>query len=107
MKKTGYILLNAFPILVMIGLIPLVKNDYLLVIAYLVLIVVSLTIHREPKDLIIFALGLVALTISEIIFVSTGVEVFARNSLLNLMPIWLPVLWGYGFIVIKRAVIVL
>jgi hypothetical protein len=42
--------------------------------------------------------------ISESIFISTGVEKFERNSLFGLMPIWLPFLWAYGFIAIKRAV---
>ncbi len=44
---------------------------------------------------------------SEYVFCSTGVETFVRNSLFGLMPIWLPFLWGYGFIAIKRSVLIL
>jgi hypothetical protein len=44
---------------------------------------------------------------SEYFFISTGVETFARNSLFGLMPLWLPFLWAYAFVVIKRAVIIL
>jgi hypothetical protein len=91
----------------MIGLIPLIKNDYLLLFAYAVLIVSSLFIYREEKDLKVFLFGLIGLTIAEAIFISTGVETFERNPLFNLMPIWLPVLWGYSFIAIKRLVVII
>lgn len=45
--------------------------------------------------------------ISEFFFVSTGVETFVRNTLFGIMPIWLPFLWGYGFVDIKRAIQIL
>jgi len=38
------------------------------------------------------------------LFISTGVETFNRNSLLGIMPIWLPIIWGYGFVSIKRLI---
>ncbi len=41
---------------------------------------------------------------SEYFFISTGVETFIRNSLFGVMPLWLPILWGYGFIAIRRGV---
>ena len=45
--------------------------------------------------------------ISEAIFISTGVETFIRNSLFGLMPLWLPFLWGYCFVAMKRAIKIL
>lgn len=102
-KKLRNILLNSIPILLMIGLIPFVKNDYLLLTTYFFIIVVSFSIKREEKDLLVFIFGLVVLTISESLFVSTGVETFTSKTLLGLMPIWLPVLWGYAFVAIKRS----
>ena len=107
MRKLGYIALNFVPIVVMIALIPIIKNDHLLAVVYLIIVAVSLFIKRDEKDFLVFFLGLVMLTISETIFVSTGVETFVRRSLFNLMPIWLPILWGYGFIAIKRGVLAL
>ncbi len=91
----------------MVGLIPIIKNDYLLALADVAIVIISLSLHREAKDLKIFLFGLIALTISETIFVSTGIESFIRTSLFDLMPIWLPILWGYGFIAIKRAVLII
>lgn len=107
MKKFRQILINAVPVLFMIGLIPLILNDYWLTLAYVVAILVALIIKKEKNDLLIFVFGFFVMIISEYIFISTGVEVFQRNSLFGLMPLWLPFLWGYGFIVIKRAVMIL
>jgi hypothetical protein len=91
----------------MIGLIPVIKNDFWLALIYVFIVVVSLIIYRETKDIKIFIFGLAVLSVSEALFVSTGVETFERRSLFNLMPIWLPILWGYGFIAIKRVVYIL
>jgi hypothetical protein len=102
MKKIRGILLNALPILVMIGLIPLVLNDYLLTVVFVLIIIVSLAIKRTSFDLTALILGFVLMTIAEYLFVSTGVETFSRNSLFGVMPLWLPFLWAYGFVAIKR-----
>jgi hypothetical protein len=104
MKKAWHIFLNALPILIMIGLIPLVQNDYSLTLIDVVIVVVSLLIHRERKDFTIFIFGFISMIICEYFFVRTGVEIFNRHSLFGLMPLWLPILWGYGFIGIKRGV---
>ncbi len=103
MKKSLHILLNALPILVMIGLIPLVSDDLLLTVLYVIIIAVALAIKREKNDFIFLVFGCFAMTVSEYLFISTGVETFERNSLFGLMPIWLPLLWAYGFVAIKRA----
>jgi len=100
-----YILLNFIPTLVMIGLIPLIRNDYLLTLIDLGIILFALSIRYERKDLIVLIFGFIVLTFSEWIFVSTGVETFTRRTLFGVMPIWLPVLWGYAFVAIKRAVL--
>jgi hypothetical protein len=107
MKRIKKILINALPVLLMIGLIPIIVNDYWLTLIYICIILVSLIVTKEKNDLIIFIFGFFIMIISEYLFISTGVETFQRNSLLGLMPLWLPFLWGYGFIVIKRSVLVL
>ncbi|MGE5297627.1 MAG: hypothetical protein ACM3KM_00500 [Acidobacteriaceae bacterium] len=104
MNKLFYIFLNIIPILLMIGLIPVIKNDYWLLLAYLILIIAAFLIKKEKNDGIVFIVGLIGMAISESIFISTKVETFNRNSLFGLMPIWLPILWAYGFVVIKRCV---
>ncbi len=103
-QKIFHIFLNTLPVLVMIGLIPVISNDYLLMIAYAIIIIAALYIKHERSDFIIFILGFCFMIGSEYLFISTGVETFVRNSLFGLMPLWLPFLWGYGFIAIKRTV---
>ena len=94
------------PILLMIGLIPLVTNDYFLTGLYVIVILLSFLIKREKNDLLVMVVGFVAMTLSESVFITTGVEVFQRNSLFGIMPLWLPFLWAYGFVVIKRSLLV-
>jgi len=104
MKKVIAIFLNAIPVLLMIGFIPIVQNDYYLGLAYLGIIVLALAIKHTKNDFVVLIFGLIIMVFAEWLFVSTGVETFTRNSLFGLMPLWLPLLWGYGFVAIKRAV---
>ena len=103
MNKFYKIFVNSIPILIMIGLIPFVDNDYILTALYLIIIIVSFIIKKEKNELLIFCAGFILMIIFEILFISTGVETFIRNSLFGLMPLWLPFLWGYGFVAIKRS----
>ncbi len=91
----------------MIGLIPLVQNDYTLTLIYIVIIIVALLVKRERNDLAVLAFGFCFMIASEYVFVSTGVETFVRNTLFGLMPLWLPFLWAYGFVAIRRGVEIL
>jgi len=64
-------------------------------------------IHRSKNDFLVMIFGFVIMIVSEYIFISTGVETFNRNSLFGIMPLWLPFLWSYGFVAIKRSVEIL
>lgn len=107
LKKIADILREFIPIGIMIGLIPLVKNDYLLTAIYVLIIIISLSIKREKNDFVVMTVGFFAMIVSESLFISTGVETFIRNSLFGLMPFWLPFLWGYAFVVMKRSLKIL
>ena len=99
--------LQVIPIVAMIGLILFVGNDYLLVGLYSIIILVSFVISFDKRDLVFLLFGCVALFFSEYFFISTGVEVFLRNSLFGIMPLWLPILWGYAFVTIRRSIMLL
>jgi hypothetical protein len=106
-EKVIRIFLNSLPVLLMIALIPFVKNDYLLTGVYVLITALSFLIRYEKKDWLVYVFGFIIMIISEYLFVSTGVETFVRNTLFGLMPFWLPFLWAYGFVVMKRAIIIL
>lgn len=103
-QKIYKIFIETIPVLIMIGLIPLIKSDYFLTLAYILIIAVALLIKYEKREYILFIFGFISMIIFESIFISTGVEVFERDSLFGLMPLWLPFLWAYGFVAIKRSV---
>jgi len=106
-NKITKIFINLIPILLMIGLIPVISNDYVLTLVYIVVIAIALFIKYEKQEYIFLLFGFFGMMIAEYIFTSTRVEVFVRDSLFGLMPIWLPFLWGYSFVVMKRAIKIL
>ena len=103
LKKLLFIFLYANTIIAMIVLIPFITNDYVLSALYVLFIYLLLRFRPEPYDRTALLIGLIGITIAEYIFVSTGVETFNRNTLFGLMPLWLPLLWAYAFVVIKRS----
>ena len=107
MKKVTLIVFNLLPVVIMIGLIPLVENDFLLTVTYALIIFVALALWRRRGDATVLLFGFLIMTISEYFFIMTGVETFNRVSFLGVMPLWLPFLWAYGFVAIKRAVQIL
>ncbi len=106
-SKCISILMQSTPVLAMIGLIAVVKNDYYLTVLYLLIIFISLVFSYQKGDYKYLLFGFFIMIISEYIFISTGVETFMRNSLFGIMPLWLPILWAYAFLVMKRSIIIL
>lgn len=106
-KKVLLIALNLIPIVIMVVSIPLFTNDLLLTALYVLIIVTALMSWRKRGDVTALLFGFVVMTVSEYFFIMTGVETFNRTSFLGVMPLWLPFLWGYGFVVMKRAVKIL
>ena len=99
-KKT---LIYPTSILLMILLIPLVKNDYILAIIYFLFILAVITTKKERMDIPFAVLGGGGMLFGEYVFLTTGVESFHRTSLFGVMPIWLPFMWSFIFIGIKRV----
>lgn len=102
-QKIKSIFLESTPVVAMVLLIPFVGNDFLLTGIYAVIVVMAFLVKYESMDWVFFVFGLCVMTASESLFISTGVETFVRNSLFGLMPLWLPILWAYGFVAIRRA----
>lgn len=96
--------LEFIPIGIMIGLIPVIKNDHDLLLVYVIIISIVFGLKYVKWDWLFFVFVLLMMTASESFFIFTGVEVFQRNSLFGLMPIWVPVLWAYSFVVMRRMV---
>ncbi len=95
---------NALPVVGMILIIPLIKSDYVIAAVYGLIILTALAIHRNKEDQTLLIFGFFASLLAETLFISTGVETFERKTLLGLMPIWLPILWAYIFMAMRRAI---
>ncbi len=105
MQKTSLkIAYELIPVVFMITLITYIQNDYVLTLIYIGLISLMFFFKLEKKELLIFSVGFVAMIFFEWLFVSTGVETFTRNTLFGIMPLWLPFLWAYSFVIIKRII---
>lgn len=102
-KYISKILLYVIVIVIMINLIILIKNDYILTIIYLGIIIASITLKKERADLLILVIGFLGTLIGEYLFVSIGVETFNRASFFGIIPLWLPFLWSYIFLAMKRV----
>jgi len=103
-NKIIQIFLNIAPIFIMIAAISFIENDYILCLLYILVIIISLVKKHEKNDYLFLLFGLIGMFFSEWIFISTGVEKFQRISLFGIMPIWLPFLWAYAFLVIRRII---
>ena len=95
---------NALPVVGMILLIPFIENDYILALVYVVVILIALAIHQDERDRVFVIFGFIASFMAEALFTSTGVETFERRTLFGIMPLWLPILWAYVFMAMRRAV---
>jgi len=103
-EKIFNIFLNIIPVVFMISFIPFVTDDYFLTGICIFIIMISLKVKYEKNDYVFLIFGFITMIIAESFFISTGVETFARNSLFGIMPLWLPFLWAYVFVMIKRSI---
>lgn len=102
-KYISKILLYFLVIVIMISFVVFIKNDYILTVIYLGIIIASITLKKERTDLLVLIVGFLGTLIGEYLFISTGIETFSRTSLLGIMPLWLPFLWSYIFLAMKRV----
>lgn len=89
-------------LIAMILLVALVESDYVLTLIYLAFIATTFFLKKERMDLFFAIFGFVGILCGEYFFLATGVEKFNRVSLFGIMPLWLPFLWSFGFIAMKR-----
>ena len=78
------------------------QNNFLLLAIYLILSVVLIFWRGDNSEFAIFAYGIIIGGIVEIIGTEvSGYQSFSNPNFLGI-PIWLPIVWGYGFVAMKR-----
>lgn len=108
MDKLLKVSLETLPIILGIFLSYLLwQNTVLLFLVYLTLTLGLTYLHKDKQEFIIFAYGIFIGTLVEVAGTQvSGYQSFTKPDFLGI-PIWLPVVWGYGFIAMKRIGIIL
>lgn len=86
----------------MILFIPFIRNDYILTAIYIAFIAAAFIDKRDRADYILITIGFLGLMLGEYLFIHMGVETFNRTTLFGVMPFWLPFLWAFIFLSMKR-----
>ncbi len=93
------------PILLMIAMLPIVPGEFARMAIFALITLAALLIIKAGKlDWFLFTFGFVVMSFFEYIFVATSVETFLQRTYLGVMPLWLPILWGYSFVALRRGI---
>lgn len=78
------------------------QNTLVLSLIYLAASLLLIYLHKDRTEFMIFLYGALIGSIVEVIGVNiSGYQSFSKPDILGI-PIWLPIVWGYGFVAIKR-----
>lgn len=101
-KKILEIAKNSLVLFAMLIIFYFIKSEMWITIAMLALILISFKIRYEKGEWKIIVFGLILGFLFEI----AGDAVYKlqnwNHNLLFGIPLWLPLMWGYGFVLIRR-----
>lgn len=108
MLKLRSIFLETMPILLGVVLSYFLwQYGVLLAVVYLTLTLALIYAHKDKSELVIFFYGvLVGLLVETVGTSVSGYQSFAEPDFAGI-PVWLPIVWGYGFIAMKRIGVIL
>ncbi len=103
MQKTKEVISETVPILFGILLSYLFwRNNILLAIIYLAFTVGLILWHKDSTEFFIFVYGIIIGALVETVGTQiSGYQSFAKPDFAGI-PMWLPIVWGYGFVAMKR-----
>lgn len=97
------IFLETVPIIIGVALTYFLwENNLLLTIVFTAMLTATLTIKRYPGDIFALIYGSVLGFALEVFQTSIAkFHSFSNPDILGI-PIWMPLVWGYGFVLMKR-----
>ncbi|MBR9677499.1 hypothetical protein GOV04_05130 [Candidatus Woesearchaeota archaeon] len=101
MNKKAFFINLGFSLLSFI-IIWVLRDEILVSISLMVLLGVVFFFHREPREWIVFLVGLVLGVLLEVGSDQILKLQYWSEGMLLGVPLWLPLLWGLGFILIRR-----
>lgn len=102
------ICIETIPLLIAAGITYFLwENNALLTVIYLAFIGVLFLIKYQPGDLFAFCYGAVLGFTIEVFEINiTRIHTFAHADFLG-MPMWMPIVWGFGLMLMKRIGIII
>ena len=83
------------------------QNNVLLFTIYLILTLGLIYSHKDKTEFVIFAYGILIGAIVEVVGTQiSGYQSFVKPDFGGI-PMWIPIVWGYGFVAMKRIGFVL
>lgn len=100
-KKWKLFLYDFIPFLIMISLSYIFNSELGIFIIGLILVAYTLVHRYEKREIFIFIFGVIIGIILELTGNIALGQTWRESSFFKI-PIWLPIFWGYGFVVIRR-----
>ncbi|MEI7719536.1 MAG: hypothetical protein WCI72_06710 [archaeon] len=100
-KQVKNIFLELLPVIIAIIVLTFITSEIALFFIILVILLVSFKIKYLKREFYVFLFGLIAGIIFELIGNSLLGQTWGEASFFRI-PIWLPLSWGYAFVIIRR-----
>ena len=94
-------LLHSIILLLIFAIIFIIRNEIFIAIILLVFLIITFKIKYFKGEWALFILGVILGSIIELGGGPYKLQYWEQGSLLGI-PIWLPIIWGIGFIYIRR-----
>ena len=102
MGKYNLIFLEILPILIAVLLVSIFNKELELFVIGIILVGYTFFKNYESKEIYLFVLGMFVGLILELVGNFYLGQKWAEATFFTI-PIWLPILWGYGFLIIRRV----
>lgn len=102
LKKIKPISKEITPFLIAILLSSFLRNEIIVTIIFAVIILTLFLTRYKKKELLIFIFGFLTGLFIEIWGQLVGFFQWQTFNSILLIPLWLPLSWGYSFVVIRR-----
>lgn len=102
MKKTLEIIKEFIPILIGFIAIWIIRQEIIISIILILILLLTFKIKYNKNEIYLFIFGIITGFVIEVGSDLIYKLQYWENGSLFGIPIWLPLLWGYGFIFIRR-----
>lgn len=100
--KLQKILKQLLPVFILLILFLFIKNEFLIAFLIILTMAIAFKIEYHKKEIYVVLFGLTLGILLELFGSLVLGFQYWKNTLL-VMPVWLPLAWGYGFVVIRRV----